>query len=101
MPRLYTVTLSRGPTWNGSQALEGQAVWRPHADFMNALHAEGFVLLAGPLEGTSDVLQIVRADSPEQITTRLGDDPWAHNGLLRVIRIVPWDLRIGVAILRQ
>jgi uncharacterized protein YciI len=99
MPRLYVVTLSRGPAWNGAQPLEGQTEWRPHADFMNALHTEGFVLFAGPLEGTPDVLQIICAESPEQIAARLGQDPWAHNGLLRVIRIAPWDLRIGTAVL--
>jgi uncharacterized protein YciI len=99
MPRLYAVTLSRGPAWNGSLPLEGQTEWRPHAAFMNGLHTDGFVLLAGPLEGSSDVLQIVRADSPEQIVACLAEDPWAANELLRVIRIVPWDLRIGTAVL--
>jgi uncharacterized protein YciI len=95
VPRLFVVMLARGPAWNWSEPLDGQAEWRPHADFMNRLHAEGFVLLAGPLEGASDVLQIVRADSPEQIAVRLGDDPWARDGLLWVVRIAPWDLRIG------
>jgi uncharacterized protein YciI len=97
MSRLYVVMLSRGPAWNESQPLEGQVEWRPHADFMNALHAEGFVLLAGPLQGTSDVLQIIRAESPEHIAVRLGEDPWAQNGLLWIVRIAPWDLRIGKA----
>jgi uncharacterized protein YciI len=100
MPRLFVVMLSRGPAWNGSQPLEGQVEWRTHADFMNALHAEGFVLFAGPLEGTPDVLQIIRAESVEEIGGRLGDDPWARSGLLRVVRIALWDLRIGVVGLR-
>jgi hypothetical protein len=54
---------------------------------MNALKTEGFVVLGGPLEGTPDVLLIVRA--------RLAEDPWATNGLLRVARVAPWTLRLG------
>jgi hypothetical protein len=33
-----------------ADAMEQQQDWRPHADFMNNLAAEGFVLLVGPLE---------------------------------------------------
>jgi hypothetical protein len=32
---------------------------------MNALATEGVVLLGGPLEGTSDVLLIMRAGTPD------------------------------------
>lgn len=52
MPRLFAVMRSRGPAWNHSLPLDEQADWPRHADFMNALHAEGFVLLGGPLERT-------------------------------------------------
>jgi hypothetical protein len=34
---------------------EGQPERRAHADFMNALEAEGLVVLGGPLVGTPDV----------------------------------------------
>ena len=55
MPQLFAVTRSFGPGWNPSLPLEQQQDWRVHADFMNALKAEGFVLLGGPLLGTSEV----------------------------------------------
>jgi hypothetical protein len=95
VPRLFVVMLVRGPAWNGSAPLEGQADWWAHADFMNGLRAEGFVLLAGPLEGSADVLQIVRAGSADEIAGRLAADPWVRDGRLAVVRIAPWDLRIG------
>jgi hypothetical protein len=62
---------------------------------MDALHEEGFALLGGPLDGTPDVLLIVRANHVEQIESRLAEDSWSRNGLLRVTRVVPWELRIG------
>jgi hypothetical protein len=62
---------------------------------MNALHRDGFVLLGGPLDGTPDVLLIVRAGDADEITARLADDVWTRNGLLRIKHIVPWTLRLG------
>ena len=95
MPQLFAVTRSFGPGWNPSLPLEQQQDWRVHADFMNALKAEGFVLLGGPLVGTSDVLLIIRAGDEEAIRARLAGDCWAVNDLLRITRILPWNLRLG------
>jgi hypothetical protein len=71
MGQLFAVIRSRGPAWNASRPLEGQKDWESHASFMNALQNEGCVVLGGPLEGTSDVLIIVRADTPEEVGSRL------------------------------
>lgn len=93
--RHFAVIRTRGSAWQPSLPLEQQAGWEGHAAFMNSLVSEGFVLLGGPLEGTSDVLLIVRADSPDEITRRLQADPWTPNGLLRTAQITPWTLRLG------
>ena len=93
--QLFAVIRARGPSWQASQPLDGQADWGGHATFMNALAMDGFVLLGGPLEGTSDVLLIIRAESPEVIRARLAEDPWTANDLLRIARITPWTLRLG------
>jgi hypothetical protein len=95
MPRLFAVSLARGPNFNDAQPLEQQVDWTAHANFMDALVADGFVLLGGPLESTRDVLLIVRADSPEAIAARLAPDPWHRKDLLRLTRAVPWTLRLG------
>ena len=92
---IFAVIRTRGSTWQSSLSLEQQAAWDAHAAFMNALASEGFVLLGGPLEGTPDVLLIVRADTPEEITRRLDADPWTVSGLLLVSRITPWTIRLG------
>jgi hypothetical protein len=75
--------------------MEQQDDWDAHASFMNALVREGFVVLGGPLEGTSDVLLIVRARTPDEVVNRLSEDPWAAPDLLRVSSVTPWILRLG------
>jgi len=93
--RLFAVTRVRGPRWDDSRALEQQQDWKAHAAFMNGLHAEGFVVLGGPLDGTPDVLLIVRANDAAEIEARLSEDCWSRQDLLRVTCIVPWTLRLG------
>jgi uncharacterized protein YciI len=95
MKPLFAVIRSRGPAWNPSCPLEGQQDWDAHAAFMNALEKEGFVVLGGPLEGTSEVLLIIRGESPDEVIDRLAADPWARNGLLRLNQVTPWTLRLG------
>jgi uncharacterized protein YciI len=92
---LFAVIRTRGAGWDGSRPLEGQVDWSGHASFMNALAAEGFVALGGPLEGTPDVLLVIRASTREEILTRLSADPWTRTDLLRVSQITPWSLRLG------
>ena len=71
---LFAVINTRGPNWDDSKAMEGQVDWRGHADFMNGLAAEGFVLLGGPFKGTRDVLLIVRAEDKQEVEARLAPD---------------------------
>jgi uncharacterized protein YciI len=92
---LFAVFRARGPAWQEGEPLERQAEWGAHAAFMNALAKEGFVVLGGPLDGSAEVLLIVRAESPEAIRARLAADPWSASDLLRVARISPWTLRLG------
>jgi len=92
---LFAVIRARGPGWQTSLPLEGQANWDTHASFMDALAREGFVALAGPLESASQALIIVRANSPREIEHRLADDPWTRSGLLQTTQISEWTLRIG------
>jgi uncharacterized protein YciI len=93
--KLFAVTRTRGPRWDDSQPLEGQQDWRAHADYMNALLADGFIVLGGPLTGTRDVLLIVRAADERQVEARLAADCWTVQELLRTLRIGPWELRLG------
>ena len=95
MTPLFAVIRSRGPAWDEARPLEGQRGWQEHAGFMNGLAAEGFVVLGGPLDGTPEVLLIVRAGDDAEVRSRLAADPWSGSDLLRVARVVPWTLRLG------
>jgi len=93
--RIFIVLRSRGPAWDPARTLVEQKEWQAHATFMDALFDEGFVLLAGPPEGSPDALIVMRAASAEQIASRLAADPWTASDLLRTTRIDPWTLRLG------
>jgi len=95
MQQLFAVMLNRGAAYQHGLPLEDQVEWEAHAKFMDALVDEGLVVLGGPLEGTSEVLLISRAQSPEEIRQRLAPDPWHRMGLLEISRIMPWTLRLG------
>ncbi|HEV1285156.1 MAG TPA: hypothetical protein VNU44_07595 [Bryobacteraceae bacterium] len=95
MNRLFAVILQRGPAYRPEKPLEAQQEWEAHRTFMNALVGDGFVVLGGPLEGTSEVLLIFRAASTEEIMKRWSEDPWVILDLLQMSRIIPWDLRLG------
>jgi hypothetical protein len=93
--KLFAVIRTRGYAWDPFLRLEEQPEWDAHAAFMNGLHKDGFIVLGGPLEGTADVLLIVRASSSDEIAERLQQDPWAGQDLLRISRISSWMLRLG------
>jgi uncharacterized protein YciI len=95
MKRVFAVIRTRGPAWDDRRTMEEHPGWRLHADFMNGLYAEGFVLFVGPLEGTRDVLLIARADDADEVRSRLAEDCWTRDGLLRTVRVDPWTLRLG------
>ena len=92
---LFAVIRSRGSAYQSDRPLEEQAEWRAHADFMNALHAQGFIVIGGPLTDGPDVLHVVRADSADGIRARFAADPWERMDLLRTVRIASWTLRLG------
>jgi uncharacterized protein YciI len=95
MKRIHMVIRTRGPSWDDSRPLEQQAQWPEHAAFMDGLADDEFLILAGPLEGTRDVLLVVRASGVDEIETRLNGDPWTANGLLSMKHVAPWQIRIG------
>jgi hypothetical protein len=91
----FVLLRARGPSWDESKALDQQANWDAHADFMDCLVAEGFVVLGGPLEGTRDALLVIEAEDPSEIVERLSADPWTRDGLLTLKECWPWRIRLG------
>jgi uncharacterized protein len=82
----------RGSAWDAALPMRAQAEWTEHAAFMNALAAEGFVVLGGPLGSGEEVLLVINAASEDVVRTRLAADPWSNSGLLEIGRVEPWTI---------
>lgn len=93
--RYLAVTRSRGSAWDHSRDLDEQDGFAEHAEFMNALVAEGFVVLGGPLDDDASTLLIVDAPSEQVVRARLAGDPWTTMRLLEVTAVQEWEILLG------
>ena len=74
--------------------MEEQELWAEHAQFMDALVEEGFIVLGGPLGDGDRVLLAVEAEDADTVRRRLDADPWTAPGLLGPPSIEPWTIRL-------
>jgi len=93
--RLFAVTRSRGEAWDPALPMDQQAEWSEHAAFMNALEAEGFVVLGGPLDDTPYIMLVVRTEDVAEARARLTADPWEASRMIETTRIAGWALGLG------
>jgi uncharacterized protein YciI len=89
---LWVVRRARGGPWDWSRDLREQEGWEEHADFMECLVDDGFIVLGGPLEGEREVLHVVRAGSEVEIRERLDADNWSANGMLTTTSVERWTI---------
>ena len=98
MPRsssYYVVRVERGGPYDWSRGLREQTGFAEHADFMDALVNERFIVLGGPLDGEDAgryVLHVIDAASEQAIRDKLAIDPWSKNGMLRIASIERWSV---------
>jgi uncharacterized protein YciI len=91
---MFHVVLTRsGPECDLSKPLEEQSGWRAHADYMDGLLDEGFVVLGGPLGDEYHVVHVVEAESEAAVRSAFAADPWSETHL-RVDSIDPWTIRL-------
>jgi hypothetical protein len=91
---MFLVTIHRsGPEWDHSKPMEQQSRWDEHAQFMDALVDDGFIVLGGPLGDEVRVMHAVEAESEEAIRARLAQDPWSGSHLV-IASIDPWTIRL-------
>ena len=93
MADYYLVELANGPDYDDSRDRREQDGWADHAAFMDALVDDGFVFMGGPIDD-GNVLQIVDAESKDEILARLADDPW-YETVLTIVSIRPWTVWLG------
>lgn len=90
----FVVIHAKGPSWDPTKLRREQARWDEHAEFMDRLTTEGFILFGGPLgEGDGEDAKLV-IDAPDKETaiTRLTEDPWKKSGMLVVKSIQRWTI---------
>jgi len=89
----FVVLRRTGPEWDPSQSLEEQSGWPEHADFMDGLAEDGFVVLGGPLADEERVVLAVAADTAEDVHETLARDPWSGTHLV-VDSVDGWTIRV-------
>jgi uncharacterized protein len=92
MPTYFAVQRVRGSAWNTALPMRAQVLWAEHAAFMNALAAEGFVVLGGPLGTGEEILLVIDSASEDAVRARLATDPWSASDLLEIGRVEPWTI---------
>ena len=89
----FVVLRRTGPEWDASQPLDGQTGWDEHAEFMDGLVDDGFVVLGGPLADEETVVLAVEAASEADVRDTLARDPWSGTHLV-VERVDGWTIRL-------
>jgi uncharacterized protein YciI len=82
-----------GPEWDRSRPMEEQSDWDAHAEFMDGLVDDGFIVLGGPLADEERVAHVIEAESEEAVRATLARDPWSETHLV-IDSIEPWTLRL-------
>jgi uncharacterized protein YciI len=93
MPMFHVLLRQSGPDWRTGRALEEQARWQEHAEFMDGLVEAGFIVLGGPLGADGRVVHAVEAESEDAVRTTFARDPWSETHL-HVEAIEPWTIRL-------
>ncbi len=68
-----------------------------HLDYMHRLHAEGRVVLAGPVGDGGGALVVYRADDEAQARALIAEDPYTRNGVTTDLVLRAWSVVIGGA----
>jgi uncharacterized protein YciI len=89
---IFALTTVHGPSWDASRQIREQQAWDEHAAFMDGLVDDGFVILGGPIGDGKEALLIVEATDAQEAEDRMGRDPWASLGVLRIGALQPWSI---------
>ncbi len=94
MQPTFLVLSAAGPQRDLSKDARAQPFWDEHAAYIDALVAEGFILLGGPLVDEGGALLIVQAEDEAEVRERTKNDPWYTNGILKQVSIKRWQIFI-------
>ena len=77
----FVIRYEAGPAWKAGQPMDKQDL-REHFFYMRRLHANGTIVLAGPV-GANGGLVVLRAPSQAAAETVMTNDPAVKSGVFR------------------
>ncbi len=94
MKNTFVVISSAGSNRDVSKGTREQPFWDEHAEFIDRLVAEGFILMGGPLVDEGGSLLIVNGEDENEVQEKLKNDPWRGQGILKLESIKRWQIFI-------
>jgi uncharacterized protein YciI len=100
MKNTFLAISSVGPNRDSLKGTREQPFWDEHAEFIDRLVDEGFILMGGPLVDEAGMphgaLLIVKAEDENEVREKLKKDPWFMRGILKLESIKRWEIFIDV-----
>jgi len=94
MKNTFVVISSAGPNRDLSKGTREQPFWDEHAEFIDRLATESFILMGGPLVDDGGSLLIVNAEDENEVREKLKNDPWRDQGILKLESVKRWQIFI-------
>jgi uncharacterized protein YciI len=94
MKNTFLIVSKAGVYRDLSKGSREQPFWEAHANFIDQLVDDGFILMGGPLADEGGALLIVHAQNEAEARERVKGDPWYENGILKLDSIKRWEIFI-------
>ena len=109
----FVVIRKQGSGWDPSRTMREQDYWPDHVTFVDGIVDQRSMLLGGPLSEfdgngmpgdptdavgpnrTYRALIVLEADTQEELTNLLDDDPWSKHHVLETAAIYRWEMLVG------
>jgi uncharacterized protein YciI len=95
----FVLVRERGPAWDWSLPMRGQAEWEAHAAFMDALADRGVIVAGGPLGREDEAARVLHiCELPDESAVEalvVVADPWTQMRMLTTVSIDPWTVLLG------
>jgi uncharacterized protein YciI len=96
MSKIFVMTSAAGPHRDPAKGTREQPYWGEHAQFIDRLVAEGFIVMGGPLVDDGGAMLIIRAENEDEVKEIMKHDPWYMHGVLKLQSIKRWEIYIDV-----
>ncbi len=96
MSKVFVMTSVAGPHRDLAKGTREQPYWDEHAQFIDRLVAEGFIVMGGPLVDEGGAMLIVSAEDEDEVKEKMKHDPWYTHDILKLQSIKRWEIFIDM-----